>query len=251
MNIVIIEDEELAAERLERMLQQIDPEINVMAKIGSVKESVKWLKEHNPDLLFVDIQLSDGISFSIFEQIDSMVPLIFTTAYDQYAIEAFKLNSVSYLLKPIGRKELAESLRKFNQLRSAYGIDFNELKAMYEGEKVTYKRRFLISVGEKLKKVEVEQIAYFYAMEKSVFFKTMGNKTLSVDHTLDQLEEMLDPDRFFRINRKYIVNMDSIDEMVMWSRNRIKLNLLPNVSDQDDTIVSVNRSSDFRKWMNQ
>jgi DNA-binding LytR/AlgR family response regulator len=250
MNILIIEDEELAAERLENMLTEIDPGLRVLARIGSVKESVIWLKEHNADLIFVDIQLSDGLSFDIFQSINTTIPLIFTTAYDQYAIEAFKHNSVSYLLKPIGKKELTESIRKYERLRSAYRIDFDEIKAIYGNEKTAYKRRFLISVGEKLKRIEAADIAYFYALDKSVFFKTFDNKTLHADYALDRLEEMLDPEQFFRINRKYIVNMESIEEMLLWSRNRIKLCLRPEASDEENTIVSVSRSSDFKNWIN-
>lgn len=250
MDVLIIEDEEIAAERLENMLTDIDPEVNVLAKTGSVKGAVSWLRVHTADLIFVDIQLSDGLSFAIFDEIPVTTPLIFTTAYDQYAIQAFKHNSISYLLKPIRKKELAESLGKFRRLKTAFGIDFGELRSVYEDGKKEYKKRFLVSVGEKLKKIEVEEIAYFYAMEKSVFFKTFDNKTLSVDQSLDTLEEELDPDQFFRINRKYIVNLDSIEEMVLWSRSRIKLFLTPGVSKDEDTIVSISRSSDFKKWMN-
>ena len=250
MDVLIIEDEEIAAERLENMLSDIDPDVNVLAKTGSVKEAVSWLRAHTADLIFVDIQLSDGLSFAIFDEIPVSTPLIFTTAYDQYAIQAFKHNSISYLLKPIRKKELAESLGKFRRLKTAFGIDFGELRSVYEDGKKEYKKRFLVSVGEKLKKVEVEDIAYFYAMEKSVFFKTFESKTLSVDQSLDALEEELDPNQFFRINRKYIVNLDSIEEMVLWSRSRIKLTLTPGVSKDDDTVVSISRSSDFKQWMN-
>ncbi|HKL14539.1 MAG TPA: LytTR family DNA-binding domain-containing protein [Balneolaceae bacterium] len=250
MDVLIIEDEEVAAERLESMLTDIDPEVNVLAKPGSVKEAVSWLRVHTADLIFVDIQLSDGLSFAIFDEIPVSTPLIFTTAYDQYAIQAFKHNSISYLLKPIRKKELAESLGKFRRLKTAFGIDFGELRSVYQYGKKEYKKRFLVSIGEKLKKVEVEKIAYFYAMEKSVFFKTFDNKTLSVDQSLDALEEELDPDQFFRINRKYIVNLDSIEEMVLWSRSRIKLFLTPGVAKDEDTVVSISRSSDFKKWMN-
>jgi len=250
MDVLIIEDEEIAAERLENMLSDIDPKVNVLAKPGSVKEAVSWLRVHTADLIFVDIQLSDGLSFAIFDEIPVSTPLIFTTAYDQYAIQAFKHNSISYLLKPIRKKELAASLGKFRRLKTAFGIDFGELRSVYEDGKKEYKKRFLVSIGEKLKKVEVKKIAYFYAMEKSVFFKTFDNKTLSVDQSLDALEEELDPDQFFRINRKYIVNLDSIEEMVLWSRSRIKLFLTPEVAKEVDTVVSISRSSDFKKWMN-
>lgn len=250
MNILIIEDEDLAAERLERMLQEIDPDMEVRAKIRSVKEAVSWLREHTVDLIFIDIQLSDGLSFSIFDEVHISTPLIFTTAYDQYAIRAFKHNSISYLLKPISKTELKESLEKYEQFRSAFSIDFETLRSIYQGEKPDHKKRFLISIGEKLKKVEVTDIAYFYAMDKSVFCRTFDNKVLPIDQSLDALEELLNPEMFFRINRKFIVNMSSIEQMIAWSRSRIKLELTPSVQDEEGTIVSISRSSDFKKWMN-
>ncbi|HKK25613.1 MAG TPA: LytTR family DNA-binding domain-containing protein [Gracilimonas sp.] len=250
MNVLIIEDEDLAAERLERMLNEIDPEVNVRAKIRSVKEAINWLKEHTVDLIFIDIQLSDGLSFSIFDEIHISTPLVFTTAYDQYAIRAFQHNSISYLLKPIRKKELKESLEKFERFRSAFSIDFETIRSIYQGEKPAYKKRFLISIGEKLKKIEVTDIAYFYAMDKSVFCRTFENKALPIDQSLDALEELLDPEIFFRINRKYIVNMNAIEQMIAWSRSRIKLELNPPVKDEEGAIVSISRSSDFKKWMN-
>jgi DNA-binding LytR/AlgR family response regulator len=231
-------------------LDEIDPEIKVRAKIRSVKEAVNWLKEHTVDLIFIDIQLSDGLSFSIFEEVHISTPLVFTTAYDQYAIRAFQHNSISYLLKPIRKKELKESLEKFERFRSAFSIDFDTLRSIYHGEKPDYKKRFLISIGEKLKKVEVADIAYFYAMDKNVFCRTFENKALPIDQSLDALEDLLNPASFFRINRKYIVNMDAIEQMIAWSRSRIKLELNPSVQDEEGTIVSISRSSDFKKWMN-
>lgn len=249
MNVLIIEDEKVAADRLQKMLREVNPKIEVRAKLGSVKESVKWLREHSVELIFIDIQLSDGLSFSIFDEINISTPLIFTTAYDQYAIQAFQLNSVSYLLKPIQKEELREALEKFERLKTAFSIDFETLRAVYQGQKPEYKKRFLISIGEKLKKVEVTEIAYFYAMEKSVFCKTFEDKTLPLDYSLDNLEELLDPEKFFRINRKYIINMDAIEKMVAWSRSRIKLDLNPPVKGEEDAIVSISRSSDFKKWM--
>ena len=250
MNVLIIEDEDLAAERLERMLNEIDPDVNVRAKIRSVKEAINWLKEHTVDLIFIDIQLSDGLSFSIFDEIHISTPLVFTTAYDQYAIRAFQHNSISYLLKPIRKKELKESLGKFERFRSAFSIDFETISSIYQGDKPAYKKRFLISIGEKLKKIEVTDIAYFYAMDKSVFCRTFENKALPIDQSLDALEELLDPEIFFRINRKYIVNMNAIEQMIAWSRSRIKLELNPPVKDEEGAIVSISRSSDFKKWMN-
>src|SRR6056297_496288 len=250
MKTLIIEDENLAAERLEKQLQEIDPSIQVLDKIGSVKDSVKWLRNNTADLIFLDIQLSDGISFNIFNQLTVPTPVIFTTAYDQYAIKAFNLNSVAYLLKPIRKSELKESLEKYKSMKSAFGINFEHMMATYQGRKPEYKKRFLIRIGDKYKKVETNEIAYFYALEKSIFFKTFAGKTLNIDYSLDALEELLNPEQFFRINRKYIVNIEAIDNMVAWGRGRIKLDLKPALEEEMEAIVSVERSGDFKNWLN-
>lgn len=250
MNVLIIEDESLAAERLEKIIKEIDPAANVLAKIGSVKESVQWLMHNTADLIFLDIQLSDGVSFNIFDHISVSTPIIFTTAYDQYAIKAFQLNSVAYLLKPVRKKELEESLKKYHSMKSAFGIDFEHMMATYQGRKTEYKKRFLIRIGDKYKKVETADIAYFFAMEKSTFCKTFEGKTLNLDHSLDALEELLNPEKFFRINRKYIVNMEAIDNMVAWGRGRIRLDLKPELEDDMEAVVSIERSAGFKSWMN-
>lgn len=249
-NVLIIEDEKLAAERLEKSLKQIAPDFNILAKLSSISESVKWLIQHKADLIFLDIQLSDGLSFSIFDNISITTPIIFTTAYDQYAIKAFKLNSISYLLKPIRKEELEEALQKYRNLKPATTIDFEGLLAAIQG-KHEYRKRFLIQIGEKFKKIETCEIAYFYACEKSVFFRTTDGSNCSSDYTLDSLQEMLDPEEFFRINRKYIVGMKSIKSMVAWSRSRIKVVLHPQPDDEMETIVSIDRSGDFKNWMNR
>ncbi len=250
MNVLIVEDEILAAEKLEQMLSEVNPSIRILAKTGSIKESVKWLMNHTADLIFLDIQLSDGISFSIFEQVAVNTPIIFTTAYDQYAIKAFQLNSIAYLLKPIRKSDLAESLRKYQTLKSAFSIDFDLLMANIQGREPDYKKRFLIQIGEKIRKIEITEIAYFYVLEKGIYLKTYQGNSYPVDLTLDRLETMLNPERFFRINRKYMVNMDSIANMVAYSRGRIKLELKPKADEEFEAIVSVDRSADFKKWLN-
>lgn len=250
MNVLIIEDEKYAAEKLEDMLHEIDPKITVLAKLGSITESTKWLLQNSADLIFLDIQLSDGISFSIFEQVTVPTPIIFTTAYDQYAIKAFQLNSISYLLKPIRKNDLAESLQKYKSFKSAFSIDFDALVAHIQGREPNYKKRFLIQIGEKIRKIEVSEIAYFYVLEKGVYLKTYKGTSYPVDFTLDKMEGMLNPETFFRINRKYLINMESISNMVAYSRSRIKLELNPKTDDEFDSIVSIDRSADFKKWMN-
>jgi DNA-binding LytR/AlgR family response regulator len=250
MNVLIIEDEVFAAEKLADMLHEIDPKIRVLAKIGSISESTKWLMQHTADLIFLDIQLSDGISFSIFEQVTVNTPVIFTTAYDQYAIKAFQLNSIAYLLKPIRSIELAESLKKYQSLKSTFQIDFETLLANIQGREPDYKKRFLIQIGEKIRKVEVTETAYFYSLYKGIYLCTFEGKSYPVEYTLDKLETLLNPGSFFRINRKFLVNMDSISKMVAYSRGRVKLELKPKPEDDFDTIVSIERSADFKKWLN-
>jgi two-component system, LytTR family, response regulator LytT len=249
MKVLIVEDESLAADKLERMLARIDPGIEVLAKPGSIREAVKWLSGNTADLIFLDIRLSDGISFSIFDEVNVQTPVIFTTAYDQYAIRAFQVNSIAYLLKPIRPADLEQALKKFGQLKSAYSIDFDTLLAQIRGEKPEYKMRFLVQIGEKIRKVEVPDIAYFFVLERGVFIKTFPGASLPVDYTLDGLSELLDPAVFFRINRKYLINMASITGMVAWSRGRVKLELQPKPHDEFDAVVSIDRAADFRKWM--
>jgi DNA-binding LytR/AlgR family response regulator len=250
MNVLIIEDESLASDKLERMLKEVDPSINIMRKLGSIKDSVKWLFQNTADLIFLDIQLSDGISFSIFEQVTINTPVIFTTAFDQYAIKAFQVNSISYLLKPIRKIDLADSLEKYQTLKKAFSIDFDMLLANIQGRDPDYKKRFLIQIGEKIRKIEVSEVAYFYVLDKGVYLRTVQGNSYSVEYTLDKLETILNPLFFFRINRKYLVNMDSIANMVVYSRGRVKLELKPKVEDELDTIVSIDRSADFKKWLN-
>lgn len=250
MKALIIEDEALAADRLELMLAEIDPTIRVLAKIDSVKDAVKWLMQNQADIIFLDIQLSDGISFSIFEQVSVSTPIIFTTAYDLYAIKAFQVNSIAYLLKPIRKSDLSESLLKFRNLKSAFSIDFDALLAQLQGRQPEYKKRFLIQIGEKIRKVEISDVAYFYALDKACYLRTFQGNNYPVDYTLDKLESLVNPSQFFRINRKYMVNMAAITNMMAYSRSRVKLELTPKPDDEFQTIVSIDRSADFKKWMN-
>jgi DNA-binding LytR/AlgR family response regulator len=249
MQVLIVEDESFAADRLEELLKQLEPGYQVVGRTTSVKASVAWLSSHQADLIFLDIQLSDGLSFSIFEQVQVSTPVIFTTAYDEYALRAFELNSVAYLLKPIRADRLRESLEKYKSMKSAFNLDVAQLLATFHGQRPVYKKRFLIRIGDQLKKLEASEIAYCFALEKSVFARTFDNKTLPMDQSLDVLEAELDPERFFRINRRYLVSMEAVDNMIAWSRSRIKLDLKPRPEDPLETIVSINRSHDFKKWM--
>lgn len=249
MEVLIIEDEIVAAERLESMLTEIDPGIRVLNKLGSISDAVSWLKHNQAELIFLDIQLSDGLSFSIFEQCEVKTPIIFTTAYDQYAVRAFDLNSIDYLLKPIRKSDLEDALRKFDSLKTVLNIDFNHLAGLLEKRIPEYQKRFLIQYGEKIRKVEVSAIAYFYAQDKGVFIRTQDGHNYPLEFTLEKIEEMVDPVQFFRINRRFIISVDAITDMTAYSRSRIKLNVKPSAADLGDTIVSIERSADFRKWL--
>jgi two-component system, LytTR family, response regulator LytT len=250
MNILIVEDEALAAERLEEMILQSFPGFRIIGKTTSILETIKWLNQNHPDLIFLDIQLSDGLSFSIFEQVQVTTPVIFTTAYDQYAIRAFQLNSVSYLLKPVKKVDLEAAVNKYRSLKQMFSLDLDSLLAAVQGRDPGYRKRFVITVGDKIKKVDTTEIAYFYALERYVFMRTAGNHSYPVEYTLDNLTGMLDPAKFFRINRKYLVSMDAIKNMVAWSRSRVKLELHPKADDEMETIVSIDRAGEFKKWLN-
>ena len=251
MKTIIIEDEKLAAERLEDLIREIDPSIEISTKLTSVEQSIKYLTQNKPDLIFLDIQLEDGLSFSIFENVDVDTPIVFTTAYDQYAIKAFKLNSIDYLLKPIKKDELRGALNKYKNVKSSHLMDFEEIIRSIQNREINYKKRFLIQYAQKIKKVEIDEVAYFYALEKNVFLTTLSGTTVPIDFTLDKLQEVIDPEKFFRINRKMIVSFDAIKNMIPYSRSRIKLELNPPEPKDVEALVSVERSSDFKEWMDK
>lgn len=253
MKVVIIEDEAFAALRLKKMILDFNPEIKILAELESVEDSVKWFRSNpEPDLIFLDIHLEDDLSFSIFDQVNISSPVIFTTAFDEYAIKAFKLKSIDYLLKPIVHEELAAALKKYEQFSGLHpsAIDLQSLYSLITDKDKKYRERFSISIGTKIKMVEVADIAYFFVMDKGVYLRTTQGSTYSIDFTLDKLAEMLNPGSFFRINRKYLINITSIANMVSYSRGRVKLELKPKADDEFDTIVSIDRSSDFKKWLN-
>jgi DNA-binding LytR/AlgR family response regulator len=251
MKAVIIEDEKLAAERLEDLIKGIKPSWEIVAKLASVEQSVEWLRNNKADLIFLDIQLEDGISFAIFDKVKVETPIIFTTAYDQYAIKAFKLNSIDYLLKPIKKSDLAESLQKYSNFTTPGLKDFKDILASIQKKGISYKKRFLIQYGQKIKKVDADEIAYFYAMEKNVFLTTFRKNTYPIDYTLDKLVQIIDPEKYFRINRKLIVNINSIKNMIPYSRSRIKLVLEPAEAKEIEALVSIDRSTDFKKWLDK
>ncbi|MEO1049615.1 MAG: LytTR family DNA-binding domain-containing protein [Bacteroidota bacterium] len=249
MDIVIIEDEKTAAENLEKLLSKLNEPIHVLAKIESVKDAVAWLQEYVPDLIFLDVHLADDICFKIFDQVEISTPIIFTTAYDQYALRAFKLNSIDYLLKPIDLNELERSIRKFNSLRSSTNVDLEGLINTFQQPIRQSQKRFIVTAGEKIKSIPVEQIAYFYGQDKYVYIITNENQRFILDQTLNRLEETLDPDTFFRVNRQFIVGYSAIRNMYAYSRSRVKLELEP--LNKEEIIVSIDRSGSFKKWLNR
>lgn len=254
MKVVIIEDEAFAALRLKKMIQNYNPDIRILAELESVAGSVKWFKSNpEPDLIFLDIHLEDDLSFAIFEKVNISSPVIFTTAFDEYAIKAFKLKSIDYLLKPIVHEELAAALKKYEQFSGLHhnSTDLQSLYNLLTTTEKKYRERFSISVGTKIKMVEVTDVAYFFVMDKGVYLRTTQGCTYNIEFTLDKLEEMMSPTSFFRINRKYLINVASIANMVVYSRSRVKLELKPKADDEFETIVSIDRSSGFKKWLNQ
>lgn len=245
--IVIVEDEKPAARRLERLL--IDLDYKVFKKLHSVEEAVEWFKDNSQiDLIFLDIQLSDGLSFEIFEDVYIEADLIFTTAYDEYALKAFKLNSIDYLLKPIDRSELAVALHKFEKRKSAKTIDAELLKNLLfqPMENPTYKTRFSIKVGERLKTFSTDDILCFESSDKATSLVTVEGKHYVIDDSLNQLEPQLSPKDFFRVNRSHIIHYQAIQDMVNYSSSRIKINL-KNLD--QSTIVSRDRVKDFKNWI--
>lgn len=249
---LIIEDEHLAAQKLERMVNKLNHDVEVVKITDSVESSVSWLRENSVNLIFCDIHLGDGISFSIFDQIELKTPIIFITAYDQYALQAFKLTSIDYLLKPINATDLAVAFEKFLEMYSVEDqppIDFSVLMDAVKGKTEDYQQRFMVYLGEKIITINTKEIAYFYAEGKYVFMVTQDGKEHVVDYTLDRLTQKLEPSQFFRVNRQFIVTLKGIAEMFTYSKSRVKLHLQPEAKKQ--VIVSGDRSSDFKRWLNK
>ncbi|MBK7306964.1 MAG: response regulator transcription factor [Chitinophagaceae bacterium] len=251
MKILIIEDEEPAYKRLQKMLKELEPGHTLHDQIVSVSSAVKWFKENKaPDLIISDIQLSDGISFEIFKQVDIKCPVIFTTAYDQYAIEAFKVNSIDYLLKPVKKEELEKAVTKFKALTPATtvsAIDINKLLLSLQPHSTDYKKRFVVRYGEHIKTIDIEEVVYFYTEDKATFLCTKDARRFVVDFNLDTLDSILNPKVFFRINRQYIISIYSIAEMFAYSKSRVLIKLNPPT--KHETIVSTERSADFKHWL--
>lgn len=249
MNTIIIEDEEFAARRLENMITECDSNIKVLAQLQSVKESVEWLRSNpQPDLIFLDIQLDDDLSFAIFEQVEVKSNIIFTTAFDEYAIKAFKLKSIDYLLKPIGKEELNAAITKYkNWTNNSLVIDPSLLRDLIAPKTVQYRDRFMVSVGEKLKTVQVDEIAYFFSTGGITFMVTHANRQYSIDISLDNLIPQLNPRHFFRVNRQYLVSLKGIGNVHVFPKSRLKLDLNPAAN--AEIFVSIEKVVDFKEWL--
>ncbi|HLP92919.1 MAG TPA: LytTR family DNA-binding domain-containing protein [Saprospiraceae bacterium] len=249
MKTIIIEDENLTAQRLEGMLKKYNPNIEVLAILPSVEASVEWLRKNDaPDLVFMDIHLEDDLCFKIFELAPLTSPVIFTTAYDEYMVKAFKVNSIDYLLKPVNYVELIAAIEKFKALKEQFAKpDFNTL-LQYIGQRTPeYKSRFMITVGTKIRSIEVSEIAYFYSDEKITFMVTKEGQSLPIDFSLDKLSTLLDPTLFFRVSRQFLVSFASVQTVHTHFKGKMKLDLLPK--SKLDVFVSGDRMSDFKEWL--
>jgi DNA-binding LytR/AlgR family response regulator len=251
MKILIVENEAPAAEKIARLLKKIDKSINILGMVETVEETVNRLQvKPEPDLILMDIQLDDGLCFEIFEIIDVDTPVIFTTAYDEFTLKAFKVNSIDYLLKPIEEESLKSAIDKYRKLyadKDPYKRDFKQLLNEFRNQ---YKSRFLIKIGDKFRSVTSGEISHFYICERNVFINDFQGKDYGIDYSLEQLEGILDPRKFFRINRECIVNIDAIALMFSYSSSRLQLTL-KDKEKSELFVVSRDKVTDFKKWVDK
>lgn len=249
MNIVIIEDEQPAFKRLQKLLEKVLPDAEIVAHHDSVSTAKEWFEEHEPPaIVFMDIHLADGSAFDLLDDTKIDAPIIFTTAYDQYAIEAFKASGVGYLLKPIKEEELSQALDKLDEMKKLFSSPDEKQSELLEALKQPgFKKRFMIRFGDNIKTVPTTDIAYFFSENKGTFARTFEGRTYPIDHNLDSLEKMLDPEQFFRINRQYLICLEAIHEMKTYSKARVLVKLKPEV--KDPPLVSSERSASFKMWL--
>jgi two-component system LytT family response regulator len=246
MKALIIEDESAAVRRLAKLIKEVDPSIEVENDLDSIESALDWFGANPlPDLIFLDIHLADGSSFEIFNHVEVPRPVIFTTAYDEYAIQAFRLNAIDYLLKPIKRQELERAIEKYRKWKSPPAFDYKKLARTIDRDE--YNKRFLIRLGQNIRVVEIHDCAYFYTQDKITFLVNREGKRYPLDYSLERLEEMADPRTFFRINRQFIVNINAIKEMYAYSKSRVKIELSPPC--ELEVVVSTERSPHFKKWL--
>lgn len=253
MRVVIVEDEKPAAERLEMLLKRCQPDAEILKVLDSVEGSIRWFRE-NPgraDLVFMDIKLTDGLSFEIFKEVPINQPMIFTTAYDEYALEAFRVNSIDYLLKPVNLEDLNRSLGKLSSMRENLmeghqRIEMEELTRVLEQLQKTYKNRFMVKVGDRIRSFATGNISLFFADGRVVYILTDQSREYIVDYKMEELEELLDPELFFRINRSYIVNISFIRDVIIHSNSRLKILLEREF--EKELIVSREKVNPFKMW---
>lgn len=251
--VVIIEDEPLAAQDLEQTLIQLDEEIQITAKLDSVASAVEWFQKNDADLILSDIQLGDGLSFDIFSTVETKAPIIITTAFDQYAIRAFKENSVDYLLKPIDKDELSTAIEKFKswkQSQKEFDLE-NFLDALKPEIRPSYQERFIVTLGERIISIPEENVAYFFSEDRYTYLVEKTGKQHILNTNLGDLEGTLNPKDFYRINRKYIISYRAIRSMVAYSKSRVKIDLEPSPPNSMEVVVSVERSGAFKRWLNR
>ncbi len=248
MNVLIVEDETPAAEKLERYLKKYSEDIQVLNTTSSIGDTCDWLSENQPslDLIFMDIQLTDGLSFEIFNRITVEKPVIFITAFDEYAIDAFKVNSIAYLLKPITFMDLSAALQKLDQMKKQLGGDTLN-KVVSKLSQKQYKSRFMVKVGEHIRTIQVGEIALFYSEGRTVYLVNTDQRKFIIDFKMEELEEMLDPKEFYRLNRSFIINIHAIDEVLVYSNSRLKV--LSKIKFDKEMIVSRDKVSDFKDWL--
>lgn len=261
LNILIIEDEEIIAQRLVQLLDQIKVDYKLCAIIGSVQETITWLTENDhPDLIFADIQLSDGNGFSIFKAVEVKSKIIFTTSFDEFALDAFKVNSIDYLLKPITAKKLQKAFTKLEEMSSTFACKEADADTESDQEKISHlldyldikdkdsRSRFLIKMGNAYKSITAEEIAYFFVSNKTTYLKTFSKKKYSLDTPLDELDKEVNSKLFFRINRQMIININAIQEIHTFFNSRLLLNIEPPFD--EDVLVTRSNIAKFKEWMN-
>ncbi len=251
MKVLIIEDEQLASRRLENMIHTYDPAIQVLAKLESVEESVEWFRSHpHPDLIFLDIHLEDDLSFVIFDKVKVNSPIIFTTAFDEYAIRAFKLRSIDYLLKPIVQEQLNQAIDKYRQWNGGEPpVDMSALYELINRKNRVYRERFSVSFGQKIRSFLTPEVAWFYSVEGETYAKLFDQLEYPIDYSLDTLANELDPAGFFRINRKYLVSHKAIKQVHIFPKSHLKLELQPKPD--EDIFVSIDKVTPFKVWFGE
>lgn len=248
MKILIVEDEQAAVRRLQKLLSDIDPQMEVLGSVSSIESAVSWFATNPaPDLVLMDIHLADGSSFEIFDKTEVHSPIVFATAYDEYALKAFKVNAIDYLLKPIKLAELEQAIAKIKKKPRSEEEEESLMQKLAAAGFIKRHKRILVKMGQAIKLIDLDQVAYFYSRDKISFAVLPGNKRYPLDQSLDQIEQMVDPAHYFRINRQFIVKMESIEEMVAYSKSRVKLKLNPPT--EEDAVVSKERSPEFKKWL--